>query len=153
LPIFSLPNLISLAFRKQVRADRPVTLVVTELGSQSGWLSNDVRAEQSHGVREVLQRCLHSHLDVLLPKMGVSGAVELFFIVAITDSIGGEAISKRIQEQLQEHVGQAGLTVSTSYRVPSAYQANANESTERYLEQVAAGIQELINGEISSRMV
>jgi hypothetical protein len=153
LPIFSLPNLISLAFRKQVRADRPVTLLVTELGSQSGWLSNDVRAEQSHGVREILQRCLHSHLDVLLPKMGVSEAAELFFIVAITDSIGGEAISKRIQEQLQEHVGRAGLTVSTSYRALPHTKRDANESTERYLEQVAAGIQDLINGEISSRMV
>jgi sigma-B regulation protein RsbU (phosphoserine phosphatase) len=153
LPIFSLPNLISMAFRKPVRADRPVTLVVTELGSQSGWLSNDVRAEQSHGVREILQRCLHSHLDVLLPKMGVSEAAELFFIVAITDSIGGEAISKRIQEQLREHVGRAGLTLSTSYQALAHTKQTSNESAEEYLEQMAAGIQKLINVEISSRMV
>src|SRR6204780_1363964 len=153
LPIFSLPNLISMAFRKEVRADRPVTLVVAELGSQSGWLSNDVRAEQSHGVREVLQRCLHSHLDILLPKMGVSEAAELFFIVAITDSIGGEAIKKRIQEQLQEHVGRAGLTLSTSYRSVPHTKRDSNESTEEYLEHVAGGIQELIKVEISSRMV
>jgi len=153
LPIFSLPNLMAMAFRKEVRADRPVTLVVAELGSQSGWLSNDVRAEQSHGVREVLQRCLHSHLDILLPKMGVSDAAELFFIVAITDSIGGEAIKKRIQEQLQEHVGRAGLTLSTSYRSVPHTKRDSNESTEEYLEHVAAGIQELIKVEISSRMV
>jgi len=153
LPIFSLPNLIAMAFRKDVRVDRPVTLVVTELGSQSGWLSNDVRAEQSHGVREVLQRCLHSHLDVLLPKMGVSEAAELFFIVAITDSVGGDAIRKRIQEQLQEHVGRAGLTLSTSYRSVPHTMRDSNDSTEGYLESVAAGIQELINVEISSRMV
>lgn len=68
--------------------------MVTEIGSQSGWHSDDVRTEQSHGVREVLQGCLHSHLDVLLPKMDIAGAVELFFIVAITDAIGGEAISQ-----------------------------------------------------------
>jgi len=153
LPIFSLPNLMAMAFGKEVRADRPVTLVVAELGSQSGWLSNDVRAEQSHGVREVLQRCLHSHLDILLPKMGVSEAAELFFIVAITDSIGGEAIKKRIQEQLQEHVGRAGLTLSTSYRSVPPIKRDSNESTEEYLEHVAAGIQELIKVEISSRMV
>jgi hypothetical protein len=153
LPIFSLPSLIAMAFRKEIRGDRPVTLVVTELGSQSGWLSNDVRAEQSHGVREVLQRCLQSHLDVLLPKMGVSEAAELFFIVAITDSIGGDAITKRIQEQLQEHVGRAGLTLSTSYRSVPHTMRDSNESTEEYLENVAAGIQELINMEIASRMV
>jgi signal transduction histidine kinase len=153
LPIFSLPNLISMAFRKEVRADRRITLVVTELGSQSGWISNDVRAEQSHGVREIMQRCLHSHLDVLLPKMGGSEPAELFFIVAITDSIGAEAISKRIPEQLQEHVGRAGLTLSTSYRVLPHTKRDANESAEQYLEQVAAGIQDLINVEVSSRMV
>jgi signal transduction histidine kinase len=153
LPIFSLPNLISPAFRKVGRADGPVTLVVTEIGSQSGWLSNDVRAEQSHGVREVLQRCLHSHLDVLLPKMGVAGAVELFFIVAITDAIGGVAISKRIKEQLHEHVQQAGLTLSTSYQSVARTKRDSSESIEEFLKQLASGIQQLINVEISSRRV
>src|SRR6202030_831839 len=132
--IFSLANLISPAFRKEVRADRPVTLVVAEIASQSGWLSDDVRAEHSHGVREILQRCLHSHLDVLLPKMGVAGAVELFFIVAITDAIGGEAISKRIREQLDEHVQQAGLTLSTSYQCLAPAKRNSSERIEGFLE-------------------
>jgi signal transduction histidine kinase len=153
LPIFSLPNLISMAFRKEVRADRPVTLVVTELGSQSGWLSNDVRAEQAHAVREVLQRCLHSHLDVLLPKMSLTEAAELFFMVAITDSIGGEAICKRIQEQLQDHVERAGLTLSTSYQALARTERTSTESAEEHLEKVAAGIQQVIEEEISSRMV
>jgi signal transduction histidine kinase len=151
LPIFSLPTLISPAFRKEGRSNGPVTLVVTEIGSQSGWLSDDVRAEQSHGVREVLQRCLHSHLDVLLPKMGVAGAVELFFIVAITDAIGGEAISKRIREQLDEHVQQAGLTLSTSYHSLTTVKRHPGESIEDFLEQLASGVQELINVEIESR--
>jgi signal transduction histidine kinase len=151
LPIFSLPTLISPAFRKQGRASGPVTLVVTEIGSQSGWLSDDVRAEQSHGVREVLQRCLHSHLDVLLPKMGVAGAVELFFMVAMTDAIGGEAISKRIQEQLHDHVEQAGLTLSTFYQVLAPVRRNSSESIEDFLEHLAFGVQKLINVEISSR--
>jgi signal transduction histidine kinase len=150
-PIFSLPTLIAPAFRKEGRSNGPVTLVVTEIGSQSGWLSDDVRAEQSHGVREVLQRCLHSHLDVLLPKMGVAGAVELFFIVAITDAIGGEAISKRIREQLHDHVQQAGLTLSTSYHSLTPPKRHPSESIEDFLEQLASGVQELINLEIESR--
>jgi signal transduction histidine kinase len=150
-PIFSLPILIAPAFRKEGRSNGPVTLVVTEIGSQSGWLSDDVRAEQSHGVREVLQRCLHSHLDVLLPKMGVAGAVELFFLVAITDAIGGEAISKRIQEQLHEHVAQAGLTLSTSYHSIAPAKRDPAESIEDVLDQLASGIQKFINLEIDSR--
>jgi signal transduction histidine kinase len=117
LPFFSLSNLIAPAFRRERATGVPITLVVTEVGSRTGWLSDAVRAEQSHGVRDLLQRCLHSDQDVLLPKMGFAGAAELFFIVAITDGIGGEAITKRIREQFDgyELIHQAGLTVSTSY--------------------------------------
>jgi signal transduction histidine kinase len=155
LPVFSLSNLIAPALRKERRTESPITLVVTEIGSQTGWLSDEVRAEQSHGVRDLLQQCLHSDLDVLLPKMGLAGAVELFFIVAITDEIGGEAITKRIREQLDgcEHIQQAGLTLSTSYRSLAAIKRNASESMEGFLEKVATKIQELMNEEMSSRMV
>jgi hypothetical protein len=83
--------------------------------------------------------------------MGVAGAVELFFIVAITDVIGGEAISKRIREQLHDHVQQAGLTLSTSYHSLTPPMRHPSESIEDFLEQLAAGVQELINVEIESR--
>jgi signal transduction histidine kinase len=155
LPIFSLPNLIAPAWRSESRAETPVTLIITEIGSQTGWLSEEVRAEQSLRVRELLQRSLHSDLDVLLPKMGSAGAVELSFIVAATDGIGGDAISKRIREQFEgsEHLQQAGLTISTSYRSLGPIKRNPIESIEAFLEKVGANIQELMDQEISSRMV
>ena len=155
LPIFSLPNLIAPALRQGRLTESPITLVVAEIGSQTGWLSDKVRAEHSHWVRSLLQRCLHSDLDVLLPKMDFAGAAELFFIVAITDGIGGEAITKRIREQLDgcEPIQRAGLTLATSYRSLEAMKRNANESMEGFLEKVANKIQELMNEEISSRMV
>lgn len=154
LPVFSLPNLFAPALRQR-RTEGPFTVVVTEIGSRTGWLSDEERAEQSHGVRDLLRRCLHSDLDVLLPKMGFTGPAELFFIVAITDRIGGEAITKRIREQLDrcEHMQQAGLTFSTSYRSLDAIKENSSESGEDFVEKVANKIQELINEEISSRMV
>ena len=153
LPIFSLSKLIAPALRKEQRTESPITLVVTEMGSETGWLSDEVRAKQSHTVRDLLRRCLYSDLDVLLPKVGFAGAVELFFIVAITDGIGGEAISKRIRKQLDEHIQQGGLTLSTSYRSLEAMKRNTSESMEDYREKVAINIQELIHEEISSRMV
>ncbi len=153
LPIFSLSKLIAPALRKEQRTESPITLVVTEMGSETGWLSDEVRAKQSHTVRDLLRRCLYSDLDVLLPKVGFAGAVELFFIVAITDGIGGEAISKRIRKQLDEHIQQGGLTLSTSYRSLEAIKQNASESMEEYRKKVAINIQDLIHEEISSRMV
>jgi signal transduction histidine kinase len=155
LPIFSLPNLIAPALKRERHTEGPITLVVTEIGSQTGWLSEEVRAEQSQSVREVLQRCMHSDLDILLPKMGPAGATELFFLLAITDEIGGEAIAKRIRERMEdyENIQKAGLTTSTSYRSVEAIKRNASESMKDFVEKVAAQIQELMDEEISSRMV
>jgi len=155
LPVFSLPHLIAPALRHDRHPPDPVTLVVTEIGSQTGWLADKVRAENSHWVRDILQRCLNSDLDVLLPKMGPSGPVELFFILAVTDEIGGEAITRRIREKLDgsDCARQAGLTVSTSYRSLPPMKQDSNESREDFLERVAAKIQESMNEESSLRMV
>ena len=155
LPIFSLPKLLAPAFSDERQARHPVTLVVTEIGSRTGWLSNEVRAEQCRGIRDLLRGCLYSDLDILLPKMDFAGPAELFFILAITDDIGGGAISKRIRKQLDssERLGKAGLTHSISCRSLDPIGRNATESMEECLERVAANIQELMNKEISSRQV
>ncbi len=97
---------------------------------------------------------MHGDLDILLPKMGVARATELFFILAVTGEIGGEAIAKRIQERMveYEHAQQAGLTTSTSYHV-EAIQRHSSQSMEEFVDKVANQIQVLMDGEISSRMV
>ena len=155
LPVFSLPNLIAPALKRERHTEGPITLVVTEIGSQTGWLSEEVRAEQSQGVRDILQRCVHSDLDIVLPKMGQAGATELFFVLAVTDEIGGEAITKRIQERMGncERTQQAGLTTSTSYRSVEAIKRNASESMKDFVDKVANQIQEIMDEEISSRTV
>jgi signal transduction histidine kinase len=155
LPVFSLPTLIAPALLQEGRGNRSLTLVITELGSRTGWLSDEVRAEYCHRVRDLLRRCLHSHLDVLLPKMGSAGAAELFFIVAVTDAVGSESILKRILEQFngRDDALQAGLTLSTSSRSLEAFERNESESADIFLEKASASIQAMMNEEISSKMV
>jgi hypothetical protein len=155
VPVFSLPNLLAPAFRKDNYGEIQITLVLTELGSRSGWLSDKVRAEYSYWMRDVLQGCLNSKLDVLLPKMGSSEASELFFVAAVTDEIGGEAITKRIREKLHrsDEILQADLTFSTCYWTLPPVQRNVDESMESFVEKVAAKIQESIDERSSSRMV
>jgi hypothetical protein len=87
--------------------------------------------------------------------MGLAGAAEFIFIVALTDGIGGEAITKRIREQFDgsEHFQQAGLTLSTSYQSLPAIKLNTGESMEYFLEKMATNIQERMNKEIALRMV
>jgi signal transduction histidine kinase len=155
LPIFSLPKLLAPAFSEETPTEGPIALVSTTIGSKTGWLSNEVRADQCRGIRELLRGTLYSDLDVLLPKMDSAGPAEVFHIVAITDGIGGEAICKRIRKQLgrSESLRQAGLTHSTSYRSLEAIKRNLTESMEHYLDRVANKIQELMNEEMSARQV
>jgi signal transduction histidine kinase len=155
VPIFSLPNLLAPAFRKDNYEEIQLTVVLTELGSRSGWLTEKARAEYSYWLRDVLQRCLNSQLDVLLPNMGSSGATELFVVAAVTDEIGGEAITKRIRERLHgsEEMLQADLTFSSCYWTLPPVQRNADESLKSFVEKVAAKIQESIDERSSSRMV
>jgi len=98
---------------------------------------------------------LYSNLDVLLPKMDSAGPLERFFIVAITDGIGGEAICARIRKQLDssEPLRQAGLTHSTYYRSLEVIKEDATEPKEGFLERVAVDIQELMNEEALSKQV
>jgi hypothetical protein len=155
LPIFSLAKLLAPAFSEKAQTERPITLVVTEIGSRTGWLSKEARAQQCRGIRDLLCKCLYSDFDILLPKIDSAGPAELFFIAATTDRIGAEAISRRIQDQLEktERLKKAGLTHSTSYRLLDPIQRNVTESTEECLGRLAANIQELMNKEISSRQV
>jgi signal transduction histidine kinase len=155
LPVFSLPKLLAPAFNEEGQTELAITLVLTEIGSQTGWLSNEVRVDHCRGIRELLRGSLYSDMDILLPRMDFAGPAELFFIVAITDGIGGEAICKRIRKQLEASacLRQAGLTHSTSYRSLDAIKRNSTESKESFLERVATGIQELMNVEISARRI
>ena len=155
LPLFSLPNMIAPALNNVRRTVRPLSLVVVEIGSKTGWLSEEERSEHTQGVRDLLQRCLQSDLDILLPKMGSAGAAELFFIVAATDAPGGDSLSRRIRERFDNcgPVQQAGLTLLTSNRSVELTDEHANDPTAGTLESVANSIQQLVNEELSSRMV
>jgi signal transduction histidine kinase len=155
LPMFSMRNLLAATLGDIAKTPGPVTLVVTEMGSQSGWLSDEARDEHSHGVRELLQRCLHSDQDVLLPKMGASGRAELFFIVAATDLAGGESLAKRIQRQfeIRDPALKAGLVLSTSFHSLTAAQQGVDPALGPPFEAVAEAIHSMVNGELSSRMV
>jgi hypothetical protein len=155
LPIFSLSNLIAPALKRERHTQGPVVLIVIEIASQTAWLSDADRVEKSQGIREILQGCLHSDMDILLPKMSASGPTELFFILAITDDIGAAAIAKRVRERLQSSAALqlAGFTTAVSHRSLEPIKRDATESMKNFSERVATQLQQLMNDEISSRMV
>ncbi len=153
LPVFSLPDMVDSLVRKARRNESPIVFVVAEISSPAGWPSDELRAEHVQGIRDLLSRCLHSDLDVLLPKIGFAGPTELFFIVALTDQIGGEAIVKRIRRRVDrsEYVTHARLTVSISSQLLDATETGAAEATDDSVAKMSAQIQGLIDFELTSR--
>ncbi|MEA3179359.1 MAG: hypothetical protein QOI59_2882 [Gammaproteobacteria bacterium] len=152
LPIFSLPDMVDSVVRRAGRTASPVSFVVVQVALPVGLLSGEVRAENSQSVRDLLLGCLHSDLDVLLPKIGGVGATEVSFILAVTDQTGGEAIVKRIRRRVErsEYFQQAGLTVSTFCRL---IDANAAETIDESVAAMTVQIQKLIDSELTSRKV
>jgi hypothetical protein len=154
-PVFYLPDLIAPGLRSRGGAEGPITLVVTEISSRTGWLSDKARAQHSQEVRDLLQRCLRSDLDVLLPMAETTRASEIFFLVAFTNEIGGEAIQKRIRQQWEAcpDIQQADLTLTTSYKSFGSVDRINAESMDNSVETIAAQLQQLMDEEISTRKV
>jgi signal transduction histidine kinase len=155
LPLFSMANQIAPTLKNMGDTQRSVTLVMAEIGSNTGWLSDEARAEHSQSVRELLRRCLHTAHDVLLPKMGSAGAAELFFIVAATNLVGGEALAGRIRGLFEDRdpVDMAGLTLATSCRSIDLPKRSPSDVVGGSFEIMAGTIHALVNEELSSRMM
>jgi len=137
LPRFSLIKLLVPAFRRKGSAERPMSVVVTELSSRTGWRPGEVRAEQSRNVRKFLQRCLLSDEQVLLPKMSSDGMRDQFIIVTSPDGGGAVGLAARILDQvaMREFTLQAGLTLSTRCRLLETSTRGAGNTPESMLEE------------------
>jgi hypothetical protein len=155
LPVFSLAMLLFPLIKNEDWPADSVALVTVEIRSPDGSLSKEIRDEWSRDTRSLLQRCLLPDLDVLLPKMGSSGAGELFQIVAFADEKGVAVLTKRIREQFQrlKHCKESGLVFSTSYRLLERASLGTHSSMEDVASEMAVRIEDLIKSDNLARMV
>ena len=155
LPVFSMRNLLAPALKRSGGVPTRLMLLVAQIDAPGGWLSDASRAEHSQSAREFLERCLQSDQDVLLPKMGSSGAAELYFVVAATDAAGADSLIRRIRQKFDERElhQKVGLVLSTSAHAIDVPGRDAGDLMGNSLDQVAATIQALVNEQLSSRMV
>jgi signal transduction histidine kinase len=153
LPIFSLDALIEPTVRVAARHTTSIALIVIQVDSSDGCFSPELRADTSRRIRELLMRGLRSDLDVLLPSIGGPMAEGLFFIIAVADGIGGEAIAKRVRDQLYryEQIHRAGLSSSVSYRLLAPPLEAATGITNESIGNVSVDIQSLVNDEVMKR--
>jgi signal transduction histidine kinase len=153
LPVFSLSDLIAPTLKLSLGG--PLVLIVTEMASKTGWLSDAARLEASRAVRDLLLACLEPELEILLPKMGSTGATELFFIISGAPEVRGEALAKRIKDHIapSESIRQMGLQFGVSNRMVGINDASNNEAKENPVGRLVAEIQQRVDEELSLRMV
>ena len=155
LPVFSLANLITPAIQSATPGKDSIALIVAEVDTRSVCASKELRGELSRRIRELLERGLRCEYDTLLPKIGAPAAADLFFIVAAADEAGAQSIVQRVREQLRRF-GQmqgADLTFAVSHHLLELAKIPAAEQGQPLIDQVSAGIQGLMNDEITKRIL
>jgi sigma-B regulation protein RsbU (phosphoserine phosphatase) len=116
VPAFSLAKEISPAITLDARLRDFFTLIRVEFrpaipGRSLSWAKTRQRCQ------ELLQRCIMSDKDVLLPPLSVKDGDETFLILASANQHGADAISKRIVEQIAENrelAGEINAFISTT---------------------------------------
>jgi signal transduction histidine kinase len=153
LPVFSLSDLIAPTLKLNLGG--PLVLIVTEMASKTGWLSDAARVEASCAVRGLLLAFLEPELEILLPKMGSTGATELFFIVSGAPRKRGEALAERIRDHLAPSaaIRQMGLQFGVSNRMVEIEGASKNEAKDNPVGRLVAEIQQRVDEELSSRVI
>jgi signal transduction histidine kinase len=124
----------------------PYTLLVAEMSFNAGWLPREARSRHGQAIREDLQQRLCPERHVLLPRMGASGGVELFFVVVAGTEPEVRELAARIDQQVSsnELLETSGIRLATSLWF---LRSGSN------VETLAAEVQQRIDQEISQRMV
>jgi hypothetical protein len=121
-----------------------VTLISVDVVAVEESIQEDILSE----IRSVLERCIHSGKDMLLPAMSDHEPMGTFFIVACTDSQGFKVIAARIERELQtfDHAAKLKPVISsTTFLVPP------HRPREEQIDEVAAKINQLIQVRLSGQ--
>jgi CheY-like chemotaxis protein len=110
LPVFSLAKMCAPLFAEQAQI-ASAALITVDISAIEGNVSEECLLE----IQRVLELCLRSGRDVLLPSLWASGRHEIFFIVVCTPADGLANITRRIEDRLQsfDNKNELRLTVSS----------------------------------------
>jgi hypothetical protein len=142
LPVFSLAKLCAHIFTPPNLDAGSVTLISVDVVAVEETMQEDIVPE----IRGVLERCIHSGKDMLLPAMSDDEPMGTFFIVACTDSLGFKVIAARIARELQtfDHAAKLKPVISsTTVLVPPRRPMN------QQINEVAAKIDQLVHVRLS----
>jgi len=142
LPLYSLAALLLPVISYRGRLREALVLVRVELTP----LSNSPRGswkETCQRCLDVLRLCIYVDKDLVLPRMGTSGRVENFFVVASTDMQRVGIMMDRIRDQVG---ALPQLKVSGTLRVTAEPILGPPADDPRILEQQVWGVADHVTG-------
>jgi signal transduction histidine kinase len=144
VPTFSLENLIAPILTHPQKSGEAIAVLTVEINSKKS--SPTVPSETLSAVRTVLERCLRTDTDLLLPTLDATQEAKFFLVITYTQKRGAEVIARRILSQLgrSEQVKPEDFTVTVSHSVLDPIPRGAHESIESFAGKVAAGIRSVI---------
>ena len=142
LPLYSLAKLLAPVITHQGRLREDIVLVRVELTP----LSNSLRGSWKESCQRCLERlrlCIYVDKDLVLPRMGTSGPVETFFVVASTDMKRVSIMMDRIRDQVGAlpQLKASGTLRATAEMIPGPPAADP-----RTLEQQVWGVADYVTG-------
>jgi signal transduction histidine kinase len=144
LPVFSLAKLFTHIFTTHNLKAGAVTFIAVDVAAVEGADQADILPE----IRGILERCIHTGLDILLPEMSEADPVETFFIVACTGTTGSTVIEERIARELQNFDDASRLKPVISSTTLAVAQ---NLSRAEQIGELAGKIKRLIQQHVAGR--
>ena len=145
LPIFSLEHVLFTQIAEKCSVSGPTSLIAAEVAPSSKSLSEKLDKQIPSKIHEVLQKCILTLTDILLPAMPYTedGAGKVFFILAHTDDKGAETVVQRIKEQLAllNDTQDLQLDIKTSFTMIDIPEGE-ELPMERRIKEVAASIKQ-----------
>jgi signal transduction histidine kinase len=145
LPVFSLARLFAPIFTAHNLELGVVTFIAVDIAA----VESTGQAEILPEIRGILERSIHTGLDILLPEMNEAEPGETFFIVACTGANGSAAIKERIRRELLHFDDASRLKPVIS---STALAVARGLSREEQIAELAAQIKVLIQEHLAGRM-
>jgi PAS domain S-box-containing protein len=144
LPVFSLAKLCAPVLTTANLEPGFVTFIAVDVVT----VAEAAQTELVPEMRKVLERCIHPTQDVLLPAMSDSEPVNVFFIVACTDSHGFSVIASRISKELKDFDRTSRLRPAIS---STTLLVAPGQSREEQIDEVTARIERLIQAHLLNK--
>jgi signal transduction histidine kinase len=150
LPIFSLRGLCAPVLTARYLTTGVMTFITVETTFQEDE-GADSRAARLHEMGKVLERCIVTGQDMVLPRMFGPKSAEPYFIVASTDETGAAVIERRIHQQLAQdmscqHAKHPPTVSVTMVKWPTV----AEGDFEQTVTQVVKRLHELVTATVSA---